>query len=61
MFHCLIDSFLYMEFRNEVQVFPTQSQVYSFPYVSCLRKETFLTSNKKLGVSVGILWEMEKK
>jgi len=60
MFHCLLDSFLYMECRNEAQVFPTKSQVYSFPYASCLRKETFLTSNKMLGVIVGILWETGK-
>jgi hypothetical protein len=40
--------------------FPTQSKFDAFPYVSCLRKETFRTSNTKLNVSVGILWETEK-
>lgn len=40
--------------------FPTQSKFDAFPYVSCLRKETFRTSNTKLGVSVGILRETKK-
>jgi hypothetical protein len=61
IFHCLLDSFVYMNCRNEAKVSPTQSKDYAVPYVSRLRNETFLTSNTNLDVYAKLLWEKEKK